>query len=90
MPVEQSQRKGFSDTDIPLSNLLKYGRTLEATLTQVQAMIGNNNGTSPKQAMTVGEDASVYKTELHQHSTAPKRTISRNRVMRRKRPWRTG
>ena len=41
-------------------------------------MAGNNIGTSPKQAMTVGADASVYKTEIHQHRTAPKRTVSRN------------
>ena len=31
-------------------------RTLEATLTQCQAMAGNNIGTSPKQAMTVGAE----------------------------------
>ena len=42
-------------------------------------MTGNNIGTMPKQATTVGAEASVYKTELHQHSTAPKRTVSRNR-----------
>ena len=72
MPVEQSQRKSVKRHRHSVSNLLKYGRTLEATLTQDQAMIGNNNGTRPKQAMTVSEDASVYKTELHQHSTAPK------------------
>ena len=54
-----------------LSNLLKYGRTIEATLTQGQAMAGNNIGTRTKRAMTVGADASVFHTELHQHSTVP-------------------
>ena len=76
--LSKVREKGLSDTDISLSNLLKYGRTLEATLTQGQAMTGNNIGSRPKQTMTVGAEASVYKTELHQHSTAPKRTVSRN------------
>ena len=62
--LSKFREKGLSDTDISLSNLLKYGRTLEATLTQGQAMTGNNIGTRPKQAMSVGAEASVYKTEL--------------------------
>ena len=76
--LSKVREKGLSDTDIALAHLLKYGHTLEATLSQGLAMTGNTIGTRPKQAMTVGAEASVYKTELHQHSTAPKRTVSRN------------
>ena len=39
--LSKVREKGLSDTDISLPNLLKYGRTLEATLTQGQAMAGS-------------------------------------------------
>ena len=43
--MSKVREKGLSDADISLPNLLKYGRTLEAILTQGQAMAGGNIGT---------------------------------------------